>query len=152
MLLILVLLLWNVGEMVYIYGIFRKKQTLFDDRYTKTMCMALSSISSFVIALYLQLLLPLHFVTYFLPSCAGLWIGWKFGSFMKAPASLNGMYNGAIGGIMGMMFGAVLQNPAICNIPIETEASFTSTLVSLVLFCAALHTLVHHFIRNSLTK
>ncbi|MFS0689358.1 hypothetical protein AB1K89_08955 [Sporosarcina sp. 179-K 8C2 HS] len=150
--LILVLLLWNAGEMVYIYNVFRKKHALFDDRYIKMMCMALASISSFVIALYLRLLLPLHPVTYFLPSFAGLWIGWKFGSFMKAPASLNGMYNGALGGIMGMMFGAVLQNPAICNIPIETEASLAYNLMILVIFCAALHTLVHLFIRNTLTK
>lgn len=150
--LILLLLLWNVGEMIYIYSIFRKKHTLFDDRYTKAMCMALALISSFVIALYLNLLLPFHVVTYFLPSLAGVWVGWKFGSFIKAPASLNGIYNGALGGIMGMMFGAVLQNPALCNIPIETEAFVSSNLVRLVIFCAAVHTLVHHFIRNSLTK
>ncbi|MFS0577112.1 hypothetical protein AB1K83_15850 [Sporosarcina sp. 179-K 3D1 HS] len=148
----MVLLMWNVGEMVYIYGVFRKKHFLFEDRYTKAMCMAMSTISSFILALYLNLLLPVHLVTYFLPLFAGVWVGWQFGSFMKAPASLNGMYNGILGGIMGMMFGAVLQNPALCNIPIETEALINSNLVRLIIFCAALHTLVHHFIRYSLTK
>ena len=135
-----------------IYQVFRKKHLLFDDRYTKAMCTALASISSFVIALYLNLLLPAHPVTYFLPFFAGVWIGWQFGSFMKAPASLNSVYNGTLGGMMGMMFGAVLQNPALCNIPMETEAFITSNLLRLVIFCAGLHTLVHSVVRYSLKK
>lgn len=53
---------------------------------------------------------------------------------------------------MGMMFGAVLQNPALCNIPMETEAFITSNLIRFVIFCAGLHTLVHSVVRYSLKK
>ena len=133
-----------------IYRLFKKKQLLFDDRFTKTMCMAIAMISSFAFALYLKLLLPQNqSLFYLLPVLAGLLIGYRFGSIIKAPATLNGIYNGAWGGIMGLMFGAVLQNPALCNIPIESEAMITSTIYTLTIFIACLHALTCHFIRFS---
>lgn len=133
-----------------LYRLFKKKQLLFDDRFTKTMCMAIAMISSFAFALYLELLLPPNQTLFhLLPVLAGLLIGYQFGSIIKAPATLNGIYNGAWGGIMGLMFGAVLQNPALCNIPIESQAMITSTIYTLTIFIASLHALTCHFIRFS---
>ncbi|WP_245827686.1 hypothetical protein [Paenisporosarcina indica] len=112
--------------------------------------MAITMISSFVLALYIQLLLPANQTgLYLLPIVVGLFIGWKFGTIIKAPAILNGIYNGTMGGIMGMMLGAVLQNPALCNIPIESEAMIVSNMYSLAIFAACLHALISQFIRYS---
>lgn len=151
LLLIVMLFLWNLSEVVITYRIFRKKKMLFDDRFTNTMCMSITTISSLAISLYLELLLPENqMATFLLPILVGIFIGWRFGSIIKAPATLNGIYNGAMGGIMGMMLGAVLQNPALCNIPIESEAMIATNMYSLTIFIACLHAVVSHFIRYSL--
>ena len=149
-LLILLLLMWNVIEVLYVCRIFKKKHLLFDDRYTKTMCMAITTISSFAVALYLNLLLPSNeLALYLIPLLSGCFIGWKFSRFIKAPASLNGIYNGAMGGIMGMMLGAVLQNPAICKIPIETESMIATNMLVITLLVACIHALITTCIRYS---
>ena len=150
LLLLVVLLLWNAIEMSSIYRIFKRKHPLFDDRFTKTMCMAITMISSFVLALYIQLLLPAEQTwLYLLPILVGLMTGWRFGSIVKAPATLNGIYNGTMGGMMGMMLGAVLQNPALCNIPIVSETMIATNMYSLAIFAACLHALISQFIRHS---
>lgn len=142
--------MWCSFEALYVYRIFIKKHFLFDDRFTKSMCMAISMMSSFTMAFYTRLLLPVTTtVFYLIPLVIGLFIGWKFGAMIKAPASLNGIYNGAIGGIMGMMFGAVLQNPALCKIPIETEAMIVENMYILAFFIACLHALVCQLVRYS---
>lgn len=150
LLLILLLCSWSLIDVSTIYRIFKKKQLLFDDRFTKTMCMAIAMMSSFTFALYLELLLPPNQTLFhLLPILTGLLIGYKFGVLIKAPATLNGIYNGMWGGIMGMMFGAVLQNPALCNIPIESQAMIISTIYTLTIFIACLHALTCHLIRYS---
>jgi hypothetical protein len=150
MLLLSVLFMWNVTEVSSIYRIFKKKQSLFDDRFTKTMCMAITMISSFVLALYIKLLIPAdQTLLYLLPILVGLSIGWKFGAIVKAPASLNGIYNGTMGGMMGMMLGAVLQNPALCKIPILSETMIATNMYSLAIFAACLHAVISQFIRFS---
>lgn len=151
LLFIFLLFIWSIVEVSSVYRIFKKKHLLFDDRFTKTMCMAITMITSFVLALYLKLLLPAdQKIFYLLPIIVGLFIGWKLGSTIKAPAALNGIYNGTMGGIMGMMLGAVIQNPALCNIPIESEVMIATNMYSLAIFTAFLHSLVCHFIRYSL--
>ena len=145
-----VLFIWNVAELNSVYRVFKKKHTLLEDRFTKTMCMSISMISSFVLALYIQLILPSnHTILYLLPILVGLCIGWKLGSIIKAPATLNGIYNGTMGGIMGMMLGAVLLNPALCNIPIESEAMIVKNRYYLAIFAALLHALISKLIRYS---
>ncbi|PIC86603.1 hypothetical protein CSV72_07085 [Sporosarcina sp. P20a] len=151
MLLIISLLMWCVGEILINYRVVRKKRLLFEDRFTKTICMAIASISSFATALYFELLLPEdQIATYLLPVFLGVFIGWRFGSLIKAPASLNGLYNGAMGGVMGMMLGAVLKNPALCNIPIDANSLIMSNLFIVTIFIAFSHSLVCFFIRRSM--
>ncbi|ARF16482.1 hypothetical protein [Sporosarcina ureae] len=151
MLLIILLLMWCVGEILVNYRVVRKKRLLFDDRFTKTICMAIASISSFATALYFELLLPEdQIATYLLPVFLGVFIGWQFGSLIKAPASLNGLYNGVIGGVMGMMLGAVLKNPALCNIPLDSNSLIASNLFTITIFIAFSHSLVCFFIRRSM--
>ncbi|WP_019413654.1 hypothetical protein [Paenisporosarcina sp. TG20] len=136
--------------MTTVYRMFKKKHLLFDDRFTKTMCMAITMISSFAFALYLELLLPPEQrFFYILPILVGLIIGWRFSAIIKAPATLNGIYNGTLGGTMGMMLGAVLQDPALCNIPIVSETMIATNMYSLAIFTACLHALICHFIRYS---
>lgn len=150
LLFIMMLFIWNLTELCFIYRIFQKKHLIFDDRFTKTMCMAITMISSFALALFLELLLPADRLLYdFLPIIVGLFIGWKFGGIIKAPATLNGIYNGTMGGIMGTMLGAVLKNPALCNIPLESEAMIATNMYSIAIFTACLHALISHFIRYS---
>lgn len=146
----MMLFTWNLIELGFVYRIFKKKHWIFDDRFIKTMCMAITMSSSLVLALYLELLLPsIERIFSLLPVLIGLFIGWKFSAIMKAPATLNGIYNGAMGGIMGTMLGAVLKNPALCNIPIESETMIATNMYSITIFAACLHALISYFIRYS---
>lgn len=146
----MMLFTWNVIELGVVYRIFKKKHLIFDDRFIKTMCMAITMNSTLVLALYFELLLPSIEKTFFLlPIFIGLFIGWKFSAIMKAPATLTGIYNGSMGGIMGTMLGAVLKNPALCNIPIESETMIATNIYSIAIFAACLHALISHLIRYS---
>jgi hypothetical protein len=143
---IILLCCWNLIGLYTIYRNFKKKRMLFDDHFTMTMCMVTTMITSFVFGLYLALLLPAFQMV---PVLLGLWIGWKFGSILKNPATLNGLYNGTMGGVMGTMLGAVLQNPALCNIPVESEAMIATNMYSITLFVACLHTFIMILIHYS---
>ena len=147
---ILLFLLWSLIDSISVYRLFKKRHYLFDDRFTKNMCMAISMISAFVCALYLQLLLSAdHSVLFMLPVASGLFIGWRYGAIIKSPASLTGIYNGAMGGVMGMMMGAVLENPALCNIPIENSEMIKANMYSLSILAVCVHALISQLIRYS---
>ena len=117
--LILTLLLssWNGVGLYRIYHVLKKKKLLFDDHFTLVICMAITMLSSFVFSMYLILLFPSFYAA---PFVLSVWVGWKFGTLLGNPAKLSGLYNGAMGGGMGTMLGAVLQNPALCKIPVES--------------------------------
>ena len=150
MLIISTLFAWNLVELTNVYSLFKKKKALFDDRFIMTTGTAITSVSSLVIALHVKLLLPDDQTFFYVfPIIVGLLIGWKFGSLLKAPASLNGIYNGIIGGVMGTMLAAVLKNPALCKIPIKTEALIETNMLSLAIFSACLLTLVCRIVRYS---
>ncbi|WP_249308795.1 hypothetical protein [Lederbergia citrea] len=143
------LFIWILVELVSIYSIIKKKHLLFDERITTTMCTAITMISSFSIALHIKLLLPEpHIAFYLFPILTGLIIGWKFDKIIK-PAALSGIYHGTMGGIMGMMLGSVLLNPALCNIPIKSDAMMVTNMYSLAMFIALIHGLISHLIRYS---
>lgn len=132
------------------YSTFKKKHLLFDDRFTMTMCTAITTVASLTLALHLELLLPDdRQLFYLIPIVIGILIGWKFGSIIKAPATLNGFYNGAMGGVMGKMIGAVLKNPALCNIPIQAGSLIEINMYSLAIFIACLLTLICRIVRFS---
>ena len=114
----MMLFIWNLTELCFIYRVFQKKHLIFDDRFTKTMCMAITMTSSFALALYLELMLPADQIFYaFLPITIGLFIGWKFGVLIKAPATLDGIYTGTMGGIIGRMLGAVFKKSRTMQYP-----------------------------------
>jgi uncharacterized membrane protein YeaQ/YmgE (transglycosylase-associated protein family) len=139
---------WNLVELTAVYLLLNKKKFLVDDRFIMTMCTAITSVSSLVVALHLKLLFddPVFFL---FPIIVGLLIGWGFGSILKAPALVSGIYNGIIGGVMGTMLGAVLKNPTLCKIPIEAESLIEINMMTLATFAACLLTLVCRIIRFS---
>ncbi len=145
------LLIWNSVEANSIFKLFKMKHSLFEDRYSFNMGMAISMTSSFVIALDLHLLLPKSstIMLYLIPLLTGLIIGWKFGAIIKSPSPLTGIYNGTIGAIMGIMLGSVLLNPALCNIPIETEEMISINMYSIAVLAASIHSLISNLIRLS---
>ncbi|MCP3762342.1 hypothetical protein NLX67_08055 [Domibacillus sp. A3M-37] len=128
------------------YHTFKQKQVIFDDHFTMTICMMTTMASSFVFGLYVTFLLPDFQMVSIL---FGVWIGWKIGSELRNPAKLNGLYNGTMGGIMGTMLGAVIQNPDLCNIPIESETMIAGNMYGIAFFAACLYTLILIFIQYS---
>ncbi|QUW23525.1 hypothetical protein JSQ81_08505 [Sporosarcina sp. Marseille-Q4063] len=148
MLIIGILFIWNLVELTIVYLLLNKKKLLVDDRFIMTMCTAITSVSSLVVALQLKLLLDDR-AFFLFPMIVALLIGWRFGSLLKAPAALNGIYNGIIGGVMGTMLGAVLKNPALCKIPMEAESMIEINMLSLATFAACLLTLVCRIVRYS---
>ncbi|OES45331.1 hypothetical protein [Domibacillus iocasae] len=146
MMLIVLLFIWSVMGFLSTYHTFKQKRVLFDDHFTMTICMVATMATSFVFCLYLILLLPDFQVV---SVSFGLWIGWKIGSKLRNPAKLNGLYNGTMGGIMGTMLGAVIQNPALCNIPIKSEAMISNNIYVIAFFAACLYTVVLILIRYS---
>lgn len=111
---------WSGIGLYRVYHLLKKKRLLFDDHFTLVICMSITMLASFLFSMYTILLFPdLYAASLFL----GIWIGWKFGALLRTPAQLTGLYNGAMGGAMGTMFGAVMQNPALCRIPVESAAA-----------------------------
>ncbi len=132
LLFILLLSSWNGVELYRIYHLLKKKQLLFDDHFTLVICMTITMLTSFLFSMYLILLFPGFYGASLL---FGTWSGWNFGKLLRNPAQLNGLYNGAIGGAMGTMLGAVLQNPALCRIPVESAAAMDLAAIPFAAAC-----------------
>ncbi|WNS80349.1 hypothetical protein RRU94_23010 [Domibacillus sp. DTU_2020_1001157_1_SI_ALB_TIR_016] len=118
---------------------------LFDDHFTMVLCMTITMLASFFFSMCLILLFPGFYAASLL---IGLWIGWRFGTLLKHPAPLNGVFNGLMGGAMGTMLGAVLQNPALCRIPVESAAAID--LYTIPFAAACFHACILLSIRYSL--
>ncbi|WP_050181961.1 hypothetical protein [Domibacillus robiginosus] len=136
---------WSGIGLYRVYHLLRKKRLLFDDHFTLVICMSITMLASFLFSMYTILLFPDLYAASLL---LGIWIGWKFGALLRTPAQLTGLYNGAMGGAMGTMFGAVLQNPALCRIPVESAAAVD--LYSIPFVAACFYSCVLLSIRHSL--
>lgn len=147
--LILLCAMWNLTEAGLVYQSLETKRSFVEEHSMSTMCMTIIMMTAFVMALHLEVLLPPDVtVLQFIPLLIGLVIGWGYSRLKSDPANLLiSLYNGAMGGLMGMMLGAVLQNPALCNIPIASQAMMELNTYSLVLFSACLHVVVCHLLR-----
>ena len=147
--LILLCAMWNLTEAGLVHLSLERKRLFLGEHSMSTMCMTIIMMTAFVMAVHLEVLLPPDVTTLqFLPLLIGLLIGWNYSRLTSYPATLLiGLYNGAMGGLMGMMLGAVLQNPALCNIPIASQAMMELNTYSLVLFSACLHVVVCHLLR-----
>lgn len=147
--LILLCAMWNLTEAGLAYQSLVTKRSFVKEHSMSTMCMTIIMMTAFVMALHSQVLLPSDVtVLQLLPLLIGLVVGWSYSRLTSYPASLLiSLYNGAMGGLMGMMLGAVLQNPALCNIPIASQAMMELNTYSLVLFSACLHIVVCHLVR-----
>ncbi|OMP67173.1 hypothetical protein BTO28_08355 [Domibacillus epiphyticus] len=152
MLFIIICCVWNIIGVHLVYRLFKKKHMLFDDRFTMTMCMTAAMIHSFSVALHLELVVAsLNKFLFLCPILIGIWIGWKFGSILKNPARLTGIYNGSIGGLMGTMLGAVIQNPSLCSIPVVSDGVIALNMYILSIFFTIVHFKIAVFIRYSFT-
>lgn len=94
-----------------------KARKLFDDRFAKNATMATSSISSFVVCMTLVFLLGFSFTIALIILIIGCIVGTSFGSLYKFQSVLLGYWNGWLGGLMGIMLGAVVLDPTLCSLP-----------------------------------
>ncbi|WP_203362779.1 hypothetical protein [Bacillus sp. REN10] len=124
----------------------KKKQLLLDERFSMTLCMTVVMVSAFVLALHLKLL---HSLLSISSIFLGTFIGWWFSRVMKAPAKVLSLYSGAMGAIMGSMLAVVMQNPAVCNIPLNAEEMLVLNMYRLAFFITILHTITMLLIRYS---
>jgi hypothetical protein len=108
----------NIVFGVWLYYVLSKSRVLYGDRFGFTVALTAGSTISLVASLNFFMLFPDYFeILGVINLLLGIGIGWLFGSMVKAQSMIAGIYNGGIGGIMGTMAGAVIQNPAICGLP-----------------------------------
>lgn len=143
MLLIYCFGIWNVILTIICYLIFRKKRTLFDDRFATTLTMCITMMSTMVIGTHLTIILSLELSLIFvLNFVIAVLIGVLFGSLFKFHSVLTGFYNGIIGSAMGVMIGAVLKDPGVCSIPIGSAQLLLLNMYQLCGFITLLNTIV----------
>jgi hypothetical protein len=123
------------------YGTFRvfsKRRYLFSDRFGYTLASTASTVTSLAFAVNVYLLTsgPMNAIGGLILLCSA-GIGILFGSMVNAQTVIAGVFNGGIGGIMGIMLGAVALDPSLCGLPMtfftEQAMVFFFTLLSLIL-------------------
>lgn len=103
---------------IIFYLCIRKKSQMYSERYGLMMATCSSSIVSLQMGLICQLLIPVPlFITSLVAATIGACFGFALGSLVKYQSALSGFYHGVMGGIMGVMLGAVIQNPTLCSLP-----------------------------------
>nr|MBA5586557.1 hypothetical protein [Anaerobacillus isosaccharinicus]QOY38709.1 hypothetical protein AWH56_021280 [Anaerobacillus isosaccharinicus] len=138
-LLLIVILGCNLlmGSLLYLL-MFRKRK-LFTDRFGMIMASCSSGILSLHLGMIIYFLLPINLAyIVILTTIVGSVIGILFGSLVKLQSVLAGFFYGALGGIMGAMFGAVIENPALCGLPISYINSVEVNMIVFSLFGTAL--------------
>jgi hypothetical protein len=119
----------NIVFGVGLYYVLSKSRVLYGDRFGFTVALTAGSTISLVASLNFFMLFPDYFeILGVINLLLGIGIGWLFGSMVNAQSLIAGIYNGGIGGIMGTMAGAVIQNPAICGLP-ETILTEQETII-----------------------
>ncbi|OCA90510.1 hypothetical protein A8F94_01080 [Bacillus sp. FJAT-27225] len=120
-----------------IFRIFFKRRYLFSDRFGYTLTSIASAITSLSLGVSIYLLNPENIVIQGIVLICSVGIGILFGLMVNTQTVIAGVFNGGVGGIMGVMLGAVGLNPALCGLPmtIFTEQAMVLffTFIGLVL-------------------
>lgn len=129
---LIILFLVNGMIGLFFYVVMYKKRKLFTDRFGMVMANVGSGIFSFNLAMMLFFMLPSSLGTIaILSTIVGASIGILYGALTRFQSLLAGFFQGAIGAIMGTMFGAVVENPALCGLP---AAYFVDVETNMLLF------------------
>ncbi|WP_052000941.1 hypothetical protein [Gracilibacillus halophilus] len=138
-----VMFLMNLYISVCLYLMIHKKRKIFDDRFSMILSYCISSVSSIAITLHITFLVELDFVQLsIVSSFIGGGIGWLFGSLRTFQSLLAGFSHGMIGGLMGMMLGAVIQDPSLCSLPAYYQRAIELNMVIFSIFTTGLTTMM----------
>ncbi|MBA2176077.1 hypothetical protein H0266_14365 [Halobacillus locisalis] len=124
---IIAFLIWHIVIMLVLYIILNKKKSLFDDRFANTVAI----VASFTFSFQLTLLLVLLYSRPFVVVLMGSWlvatiVAYGFGSFVRSDHIIHSQFLTLQGVISGAMLGAVLKNPALCQLPLSSNTWFIS--------------------------
>lgn len=115
---IIFLLIMNCFIAAAAYMYLYQARYLFSDRFGFILATTGSTISSIVITNHLFYVIPYDyfFVLVFIVA-AGLLIGFCYGALVNSQTLIAGIYSGGVGGVMGIMIGAIALDPSICSLP-----------------------------------
>ncbi len=117
------------------YFVMYKKRKLFTDRFGMVMAMVGSGILSFNLAMMLFFMFPFNLSTLaIISTLVGGSIGIMYGALVRFQSLLGGFSQGTLGAIMGTMFGAVVENPALCGLPASYFTDVEKTMILFSLF------------------
>jgi hypothetical protein len=118
-----------------IYIIMYKKRKVLSDHFGMIMATCSSGILSFNIAMLIYFLFPLHlsYISFVTTMIGGL-IGILFGSLVKFQSLLSGFFQGVVGGMMGTMLSAAIQNPSLCSLSSSYINNIEQNMIAFSLF------------------
>lgn len=148
---VLISLVLNILIGCYIFKILYRSRKLFSDRYAMIISTVFSIMISFTIGFQLYLLIPISLavITLFAMLIGG-GAGSFIGSMVKFQSLLGGFFHGTTGGLMGVMLGAIILNPELCNLPSSSELLVIQTKLLLNSFVNVLSLLTFGLIYFSL--
>ncbi|WP_106496447.1 hypothetical protein [Lentibacillus sp. Marseille-P4043] len=125
------------------YLAFRRKQTLFDDRFAGTIAKTVTLAATLVLSIHFSVILTIELPGIFLLNfILGILIGILFGTFIKYHSILISFYYGLVGSSMGVMIGEVLKNPQLCSIPLTSKHEILINMMYLSGFVTLILTLI----------
>jgi hypothetical protein len=114
----------------YLYIFFSKAKKLFDDRFSMTVVVVVSSAMSLLIGFQVVILVKVFIVIMMIIAVIiGVVIGIMFGSYSKSQFIFLGMFQGFTASLMGAMAGVVLLNPSLCGLPWDSVQIEENVLV-----------------------